>query len=201
MTNPTEREHAEQSEWDLVLDEGDRMQVRAQPGADGSVTVSLSPARAYDLSLVLSAYGRITTVVDESSQVSGTEDSLARGLRQASALARADWPRPPAPRPPTTIIGEPERLKATSQLQQLRPELSHSAAVSVIDAAAWWLEIGRDYMAMDLLQIVLPDAGAVPYSTLIGHDLPQPPPAPSSTAGVDNNDGEETMDANDRKER
>jgi len=201
VTNPTEREHAEQSEWDLVLDEGDRMQVRAQPGADGSVTVSLSPARAYDLSLVLSAYGRITAVIDEASQVSGTEDSLARGLRQASALARADWPRPPAPRPPTTIIGEPERLKATSQLQQLRPELSHSAAVSVIDAAAWWLEIGRDYMAMDLLQIVLPDAGAVPYSTLIGRNLPEPPPAPSPTGGVDNNDGEETMDAHDRKER
>jgi hypothetical protein len=200
VTNPTEREHAEHSEWDLVLDEGDRMQVRAGQGADGSVTLSLSPARAYDLSLVLSAYGRITTVVDESSQVSGTEDSLARGLRQASAVARADRPRP-AQRPPTTIIGEPERLKATSQLQRLRPELSHSAAVSVIDAAAWWLEIGRDYMAMDLLRIVLPDAGSLPYSTLIGHDLPEPPPSPSATGGVDNNDGEETMNGNDRKER
>ena len=54
---------------------------------------------------------------------------------------------------------------------------------------------------MDLLQIVLPDAGALPYSTLIGHDRPQPPPAPSSTGGVDNNDGEETMNGNDRKER
>lgn len=200
MTNPTERGHAEQSEWDLVLDEGDRMLVRARPGADGSVTVSLSPARAYDLSLVLTAYGRITSVVDESSQVSGTEDSLARGLRQASAVAGADRPRPPAQRPPTTIIGEPERLMATSQLQHLRPELSHSAAVSVIDAAAWWLEIGRDYMAMDLLQVVLPDAGTLPYSTLIGHDLPQPPSAPSRTGGVDNSDGEETMDADDRKE-
>jgi hypothetical protein len=90
VANPTEREQAEQSEWDLVLDEGDRMQVRARPGADGSVTLWLSPARAYDLSLVLTAYGRITTVVDESSQVSGTEDSLARGLRQASADARVD---------------------------------------------------------------------------------------------------------------
>jgi hypothetical protein len=79
------------------------------------VTLLPSPAPAYDLSMVLSAYGRITAVVDESSQVSGTEDSLARGLRQASAVARADWPRPPAPRPPTTIIGEPERLKATTQ--------------------------------------------------------------------------------------
>lgn len=199
MTNPTERGHAEQSEWDLVLDEGDRMLVRARPGADGSVTVSLSPARAYDLSMVLTAYGRIASVVDESSQVSGTEDSLARGLRQASALARPDRPHPPAP--PTTIIGEPERLMATSQLQHLRPELSHSAAVSVIDAAAWWLEIGRDYMAMDLLQVVLPDAGTLPYSTLIGHDLPEPPPGPSRTGGVDNDDGEETMDADDRKER
>jgi len=79
------------------------------------------------------------------------------------------------------------------------PELSHSAVVSVIDAAAWWLEIGRDYMAMDLLQVVVPDPGTLPYSILIGHDRPQPPP--SSTGGVDNNDGEETMDADDRKER
>jgi hypothetical protein len=126
---------------------------------------------------------------------------LTAVLRQASALARADRPRPPAQRPPTTIIGEPERLKATSQLQRLRPELSHSAAVSVIDAAAWWLEIGRDYMAMDLLQIVLPDAGTLPYTTLIGHDRPQPPPPLNPTGGVDNNDGEETMDADDRKER
>jgi hypothetical protein len=201
VTNPTEREHAEQSEWDLVLDEGDRMRIRARPEADGSVTLWLSPARAYDLSLILRAYGRITAVVDESSQVSGTEDSLAHALRQASALARANQARPPAPRPPTTIIGEPQRLKATSQLQHLRPELSHSAAVSVIDAAAWWLEIARDYMAVDLLQVVVPDAGTLPYSTLIGHDLPQPPPAPSPTGGVDNNDGEETMNGNDRKER
>jgi hypothetical protein len=151
--------------------------------------------------MTLSAYGRITAVVDESSQVSGTEDSLAQALRQASALARANQARPPAPRPPTTIIGEPQRLKAASQLQHLRPELSHSAAVSVIDAAAWWLEIGRDYMAVDLLQVVVPDAGTLPYSTLIGHDLPQPPPAPSPARGVDNNDGEETMDVDDRKER
>jgi hypothetical protein len=40
--------------------------------------------------MTLSAYGRITAVVDESSQVSGTEDSLARGLQQASADARVD---------------------------------------------------------------------------------------------------------------
>ena len=199
MTNPTERDHAQKSEWDLVLDEGDRMQVRARPDADGSVTLWLSPARAYDLSLVLRAYGRITAVVDESSQVSGTEDSLAHALRQASALARAAQARPPAPRPPTTLVGEPQRLQATSQLQHLRPEPSHSAAVSVIDAAAWWLEIGRDYMAMDLLQVVVPDGSTLPYSTLIGHDRPQPPL--SSTGGVDNNDGEETMDADDRKER
>ena len=62
-----------------------------------------------------------------------------------------------------------------------------------------WLEIGRDYMAMDLLQVAVPDAGTVPYRTLIGQDPPQPPP--SSTSGVDNNDGKETMDADGRKER
>ena len=43
--------------------------------------------RAHDLSRVLDAYSKLMEIFHDVSQVSSTEESLARGLRDAAAVA------------------------------------------------------------------------------------------------------------------
>src|SRR5690349_19980896 len=100
--------------------------------------------------------------------VSTTAHSLARGSRDAAAVARGTRSEPVAP----TRIGLAQRLKAMAVLQQARPELSHSRLMAVVDAAAWWLTDDEDDMAMDLLDAVTPEAASTAYFTLLGRDKP-----------------------------
>ena len=82
------------------------------------------------------------------------------------------------PAGPPSKIAHGDRLKAMAVLQEARPELSHSKLVAIIDAAAWWLDDGRDYMAMDLLTTVDESVGAALCFTLLGRsDLVDPQPA------------------------
>jgi hypothetical protein len=69
--------------WRLVLDEGERLEVRltdSAPAKPGEPDVALfMPAwRAADLGRVMETYSRIVAIVAEASQVSGTRAWLAR---------------------------------------------------------------------------------------------------------------------------
>ena len=178
MTDPTHDQVQDRPPWRLVLDEGERLEVRSvQPDAGNSpvVTLVLPAWRAADLGHVLDAYTRLSAIIDGVRQVSAVESSLARALADASAVARG-----------TEVAGTRskivtgDRLKAMAVLQDARPELSHSKLVAIIDAAAWWLDNGMDLMAMDLLSTVDENVGAALYFTLLGRgELGDPPPAPT----------------------
>jgi len=177
VSNPTQSQSPDPARWQLVLDEGEHLDVRlippSGPSGRADVEVRMSAMRAADLSRVLSGYSRIVAIMTETSEVSSTEDSLARGLRDAAAVARGTQAEPVAP----TRIGSAQRLKAMAVLQQARPELSHSKLMAVVDAAAWWLTDDEDDMAMDLLDAVTPEAASTAYFTLLGRDKPGSAPA------------------------
>jgi hypothetical protein len=169
VTNPIQHAEQDPRSWRLILDESEQLQVRATDSADSpAVTLTMSAARANDLSLVLHNYTRIVSIFQETSEVSSTEDSLARGLRDAAAAARGTASAPAEP----TKVTDGARVKAMEILQQSRPNLTHSALVAVVDAAVWWLEDEMDYNAMDLLGAVDDEVGTAAYFTLIGHPVP-----------------------------
>jgi predicted nucleic acid-binding protein len=120
VSNPTETHPPDPASWRLVLDEGEQLDVRLIPSAEPSgradVEVRMSAMRADDLSRVLSGYSRIVAIMSETSEVSSTEGSLARGLRDAAAVARGTRSEPVPP----TRIGSAQRLKAMAVLQQAR---------------------------------------------------------------------------------
>ena len=156
------------------------MEVRLTEKSDGEpapfeVALFMSAARASDLSEVLGAYSRIVAISQKSAEVSSTEDSLQRALRDAARAVRGSERGATTP----AKIGDGARLKAMEVLQQARPELNHSAVLSIIDAAVWWLNDNRDYMAMDLLTAVHEDVGMTVYFTLLGRETP-PSLAPRS---------------------
>jgi hypothetical protein len=177
VSNPTETHPREPAGWRLVLDEGEQLDVRlvpsAEPSGQAAVEVRMSAMRADDLSRVLTGYSRVVAIMSETSEVSSTEESLARGLRDAAAVARGTRVEPAPP----TRIGSAARLKAMAVLQQARPDLSHSKLMAVVDAAAWWLTDDEDGMALDLLDAVTSDAGSTAYFTLLGREKPGSAPA------------------------
>jgi hypothetical protein len=183
VSNPTETHPPDPASWRLVLDEGEQLDVRLIPSSEPSgradVEVRMSAMRADDLSRVLGGYSRIAAIMSETSEVSSTEGSLARGLRDAAAVARGPRSEPVPP----TRIGSAQRLKAMAVLQQARPDLSHTKLMAVVDAAAWWLTDDEDSMAMDLLDAVTPDAGSTAYFTLLGRDKPGSAPAVEAGPG------------------
>ena len=184
MTNPTDGLPPEPTSWRLILDEGDGMEVRLSERAAGEpgpseVALFMSAARASDLGAVLDAYSRIMTIAQAAGEVSGTEDSLQRALRDAAHAATG---RSASTRQPRKIT-DGARLKAMGLLQQARPELSHSRLVSIVDAAAWWLNDDMDHMAMDLLGAVHERTATTVYLTLLGRSTP-PATAPSVAPGA-----------------
>jgi len=173
VTNPTERARKDGGPWRLILDEGDGLEVRLLPPTgdpasdERNVELRLPPWRAYDLSRVLAAYSQMTALVVDATQVSSTEESLARALADASALATGRE----AAAPPASMIDAAARMKTMSLLQRLRPGFSHSKVVSIVDAAAWWLDNGKDFIASDLLEAVATEQyGPALYLTLLGRD-------------------------------
>src|SRR5215203_4545292 len=160
VTNPTDDLPPEPQSWRLLLDEGEGMEVRLTDKSDDEpapfeVALFMSAARASDLSEVLGAYSGILAIAQKSAEVSSTEDSLQRALRDAARAVRGSERGATTP----AKIGDGARLKAMEVLQQARPELNHSAVISIIDAVVWWLNDKMDYMAMDLLTAVHEDVG------------------------------------------
>ena len=181
MTNPIEHDHQEPQKWRLVLDNSERLEARpAADVGDPAVTLSMSPARAADLGDVLDGYTRMAAIFDEVSQVSSTEENLARALRDAAAAAKG------AKSGPTTKmkVTDGNRLRALEILQGSRAELSHSALLTIVDSAARWLDEDMDYQAMDLLSAIDDEVGTAVYFTLIGHPMPVVP-AETDPNGVD----------------
>jgi hypothetical protein len=171
--------------WRLILDGGEGLEVRVAEDAGAGpdpfeVALFMSAARASDLGEVYGAYSRVAEVVQRAAEVSGTETSLARALRDAAAAARGGSDSPVRP----TRITDRGRLAAMELLQQVRPDLSHSAVVSIVDAAAWWLHGGQDYMAMDLLSAITDDHGVAAYFALLDRPMPTPPPGPADTGPI-----------------
>jgi hypothetical protein len=177
VSNSTQSHSPDPARWQLVLDEGEQLDVRLVPSSEPSgradVEVRMSAMRADDLSRVLSGYSRIVAIMTEMSEVSSTENSLARGLHDAAAVARGTRSQPEPP----TRVGSAERLKAMAVLQQARPELSHSKLMAVVDAAAWWLTDDEDDMAAELLDAVASEAASTAYFALLGRDKPRSAPA------------------------
>jgi hypothetical protein len=173
MTDPTDDIPPEPRQWRLVLDEGETLEVRPadrpdEPGP-AAVVLFMSANRAADLSEVLGAYSRVSEIMHDVTQVSVTEESLQRGLMDAARAVKGTLH---AARTPTTI-SDGAKLAAMDVLQAARPELTHSAVVAIIDAAAWWLADDKDHRAMDLLTAVQADVGMSVYFTLL--DRPTPP--------------------------
>lgn len=170
MSDPTEQRRSAPDAWRIVLDEGEQLRVRpAPPGARAEVELRLPASRAVDLAGVLAAYTRMAALMAESSAISGTEDSLARALKDAAVVATGRQPAEEGDLRVTTT----GRLRAMALLQEVRPQFSHSKLVSVIDAAAWWLEAGQDFMASDLLDAVADEEhGSVLHRTLLQGDAP-----------------------------
>lgn len=178
MTDPTHEDRPDPPPWRLTLDEGDRLELR--PSAEGAapeqqIVLTLPHWRAYDLSTVLHRYNRIAEIFAESSD-NMTEESLARGLRdaRAAAVGRPDTAAPAA------RVGEAERGWAMVSLQANRPELTHDKIVAIIDATAWWLDNREDYKAIDLLEVVAPEVSQLLYSTLLDWKPPAGPPQQSA---------------------
>lgn len=131
------------------------------------------PYRAAELGTVLDRYNRLAGIFAESSDI-WTEESLARGLRDAPAATEAGT----GVRTSSSKVGAAERGRAMVILQQARPELTHAQLVSVVDAAAWWLDKDEDYKATDLLDSVAStDVSGDVYATLLAW---KPPSAPST---------------------
>jgi hypothetical protein len=153
----------------LALDHGERLEARAAANPeDRAVTLSMSSARACDLSIVLSGYSRIAAIFEEVGQVSSGEESLSRALQDAAAAARGTRPEPGT----STKVTDGNRLRAMEVLQNSRPELDHSALLAVIDSAARWLDEDMDYNAMDLLDAVDQEVGTEVYFILLGRPTP-----------------------------
>jgi hypothetical protein len=174
MGDPTEENRPRPGTWRLTLDEGESLEVSRVPGSEGSgaeIELRLPAWRATDLAQVLDSYTRLTALALEASAVSVTEHSLARALRDAAAAATGREIQGERP----TRISTAGRLKAMAQLQEFRPDFSHSKLVSVIDAAAWWLDAGQDFMASDLLDAVVDEEhGLALQRTLVGANTPGP---------------------------
>ena len=170
VTNTIEHGQQDPQKWQLVLDNSERLEARSAANAeDPAVTVSMTPARAFDLSLVLRGYTRLAAVFEEVSQVSSSEDSLSRALLDAARAARVTT----APAAATsTKVTDGNRLRAMELLQGSRSELSHSTLLAVVDSAVRWLDEDMDYNAMDLLSAVDDEVGTAVYFTLIGHAVP-----------------------------
>lgn len=169
MTNPIEHDQQDPIEWRLVLDNRERLKARpATSPEDPAVTLSMSPARAADLADVLDGYTRMAAVFDAVSQVSSTEEDLARALRDMAAAAKVTEPEMAT----GTKVTDGNRLRALEILQTARAELSHSSLLAIIDSAVRWLDEDMDYQAMDLLSAVDDEVGTAVYFTLIGHPMP-----------------------------
>ena len=109
MTDPTHDQVQDRPPWRLVLDEGERLEVRPAAAGLPMVTLVLPALRAADLGQVSDAYTRMAAIFTDVSQVSGIESSLARALTDAFAVARGTMllparpqlSRPSLPRRPT----------------------------------------------------------------------------------------------------
>jgi hypothetical protein len=181
MTDPTHGPAAQQPPWQLTLEHGDQLEVRPPTDTDGGpsepqVVLTLRPYRATELGVVLDRYNRLAGIFAESSDI-WTEDSLARGLRDAPAVVGGQASREASP----SKVGAAQRGRAMVVLQQGRPELTHDQLVAVVDATAWWLDSDEDYKATDLLESVAStEISSEVYMTLL--DWKPPAEAPPRRA-------------------
>ena len=121
-------------------------------------------------------------VVTRSSEVSGTEESLSRGLYDAAELLTLGAGRESVPLGKVT---SGRRLRAMAVLQEHRPDLDHGQLIAVVDVAAMWTDEDEDYLVTDLLRAIGGDevAGAA-YLALTGIDRGQPVEGPERVEGA-----------------
>lgn len=153
----------------LVLDDGEVLELATEAESGASIVILRLPAaRAYDLSRVLDSYTAMVELAGQASEVSGTEATLARALRDSAAAAGQRHGSTNS----AGTVGEPARLQAMAELQAARPDLNHGSLIAVVDAAAAWVAQREDYHAAALLDAVAGDdgAGSQAYLTLIGYD-------------------------------
>lgn len=181
MTDPTEDAVPEPAPWRLILENGDRLEVQPPEEIGGGkseprVVLTLRPYRAQELGQVLHRYNRLAAIFAESSDI-WTEESLARGLRDAPAAIGGRATTQPSP----SKVGAAERGRAMVMLQEARPELTHDQLVAVVDATAWWLDSDEDYKATDLLGSVSPEVSTEVYMALINCKPPSSTPPANPT--------------------
>jgi len=172
--NPTSHDHHRAPRWWLALDDGEYLAIDDPPAIAGDsereqlVELRLPAWRARDLGSVLAAYTRMVALVSDAAEVSGTEAPLASALR-AAADACSD--RGAATKSEARPISSGDRLRAMAVVQTVRPALTHSALVGVVDAAARWLEDGEPDLAAGLLEAAAgDDAGRRAWELLQGVD-------------------------------
>ena len=179
MANPTSHDHDPAPRWWLALDDGEHLAIDDPEAVAGDsareqmVQLRLPAWRARDLGSVLAAYTRMVALVSDAAEVSGTEAPLASALR-AAADACSD--RGAATKSEARPISSGDRLRAMAVVQTVRPALTHSALVGVVDAAARWLEDGEPDLAAGLLEAAAgDDAGRRAWELLQGVDRSDDP--------------------------
>ena len=185
MTNPTNDDQNDRPRLRLRLDSGEVLEVDGTTVDSGldrpapAVVLRLTPWRAHDLAHVLQTYTEIMEVVTRSSEVSGTEESLSRGLYDAAELLTPGAGRQSIPLGKVT---SGRRLRAMAAPQEHRPDLDHSQLIAVVDAAAMWTDEDQDYLVTALLGAVGGEevAGAA-YMALTGIDRGLPAKGPEGT--------------------
>ena len=121
MTNPIEHGQQDPQIWRLVLDNNERLEARSAASVnDPAVTLSMTPARASDLSLVLSGYSRMAAIFEEVGQVSGTEENLSRALIDA---AQAAWGTTAAAAVTSAKVTDGNRLRAADLREARQADL------------------------------------------------------------------------------
>lgn len=185
MTNPTVSAQNDRPRLRLTLDNGELLEVDGSTVDDSgvpAVVLRLTPWRAHDLAHVLDTYTRLVEVMSQSSEVSGTEESLSRALFDAVSLLRSVTD----PEFPTLgKVTSGRRAMAMAVLQEHRPDLDHTALIAVVDAAAMWTDADEDYLVTSLLRAVGGDevAGAA-YLALTGIAERRPPAGPEQSEGL-----------------
>lgn len=181
MANPIE---GSTGRFRVVLDHGDVVEAGGgdpQPGAaPPAVVLRMTAARAHDLAHVLEDWSRVALVYTTLRSTVVTERELSRTLDVAAA-ALGD---PGALRGAARVsesVSAPQRLAAVAVLQEREERLSALQRLSVVDAAARWLDDDAgDELAYALLDAVCsnPSTTGHVYLALIT-------PSPGDAASTD----------------
>lgn len=150
----------------LELDGGEILDLNETPTGTGWVQLRIPAMRALDLAEVLTTYDRMVSLVLAAADVSTTEESLARALRDIGGVVRGK----PATKPAgSRSVTAESRLLAMAMLQEIKPGLSHTALVGVVDAAARWIEEEEHDFALGVVEAAAGEQMAPAlWTTLLG---------------------------------